>query len=360
MNEMNSKRELRAHEPLSENLTSEGEFSALSARLPDDFNALMALARSAVDLCDVAVIAGDEGELTKAASIYAAVVSKFAGKGGIGQVSPSSVGAVRLVERHCQAEPGTVPRWGEKGEFVIEVDGIRCLVSCRPGKRLLLDWYFEFRAIDVDTQFISGTGYCLETVSPMSGMPIDRVASSTFSRLLESGRTYLHREHRGLVASQTLPAWVLALRPAPRRDVTEAPARGQEYQRDIPKGFVHVDVMLPSYQAFIVRRWAKAARAQVAAARAAEKEARRGRYSMETIFKPEQRCEIVFEPREALKNRLGKVVIITSVCDATGTVWAHDDKEVTYRRNRKGRKIAYMDPRCIETAYSMEALRPLT
>jgi hypothetical protein len=114
MNEMNSKRELRAHEPLSENLTSEGEFSALSARLPDDFNALMALARSAVDLCDVAVIAGDEGELTKAASIYAAVVSKFAGKGGIEQVSPSSVGAVRLVERHCHRSRAPCRAGGKK------------------------------------------------------------------------------------------------------------------------------------------------------------------------------------------------------------------------------------------------------
>lgn len=81
---------------------------------------------------------------------------------------------------------------------------------------------------------------------------------------------------------------------------------------------------------------------------------------MEAILKPQQRCEIVFEPREALKSRLGKVVIITRVSDTTGTVWAHDDKEVTYRKNRKGRKIAYLDPRCIETAYSMEALRPLT
>lgn len=360
MDELNSERLLRGGEVPMKNPASADTAPLLLARMPDDIDALMALARSAVDLCDVAVIAGDEDELKKAASIYAAIVSKLSGKGAAEHTSPASIAAAELVERHCQAEPGTVPRWGEKGEFLIEVDGIRCLVRCRSGRRPLLEWYFEFRAVDVDSQFISGTGYRLETVSAEAGMPVDRVASSTFSKLLDSGRMYLYREHRGLVASERLPAWALALRPAPRRAAKTEPEAGPEYRLHVPNGFVHVDVMLPSYQAFIVRKWAKAARAKVAAARAAEKEARRGSYAMEAILKPQQRCEIVFEPREALKSRLGKVVIIARVCDTTGTVWAHDDKEVTYRKNRKGRKIANLDPRCIETAYSMEALRPLT
>lgn len=54
---------------------------------------------------------------------------------------------------------------------------------------------------------------------------------------------------------------------------------------------------------------------------------------------------------------IGKVIIVKKVNLDTGSVWAHDDKPVTYRKNRRGRTVVQSDPQCIETIYSMGQLR---
>ena len=41
----------------------------------------------------------------------------------------------------------------------------------------------------------------------------------------------------------------------------------------------------------------------------------------------------------------------------TRQVWAHEDKPVTYRTNRAGRRVVDHDPRCIQSIYSFDDLR---
>lgn len=70
-----------------------------------------------------------------------------------------------------------------------------------------------------------------------------------------------------------------------------------------------------------------------------------------------QRCEIVKEPREAFRDRIGKVVVIAKVYPKEGCVFAYDDKPITYKTNRKGRRVVDHDPSCIQTVYCIDALR---
>jgi hypothetical protein len=56
---------------------------------------------------------------------------------------------------------------------------------------------------------------------------------------------------------------------------------------------------------------------------------------------------------------LGRVVVVVNVNPEFGSVWAHDDKLVTYRTNKHGRRVVANDPRCIQSLYSLEQLRLL-
>ena len=44
----------------------------------------------------------------------------------------------------------------------------------------------------------------------------------------------------------------------------------------------------------------------------------------------------------------------------TRQVWAHDDKPLSFRINRNGRRVTDYDSRGIQTIYSFEQLRALT
>jgi hypothetical protein len=161
------------------------------------------------------------------------------------------------------------------------------------------------------------------------------------------------------------------------------PRRGRAVEEDwqeagpVPAGFVQVDAVLTAHQAFIVKKWAEAARPKIKAARAAaeavparrdaRKEARTAAPAKvdageedapdAAAFLPGTRCEIVSAHHSCFAKDVGKVVIVTKANPDFRSVFAHDDKPVTYRINRNGRRVVVSDPSCIQTIYSMEALR---
>ncbi len=58
----------------------------------------------------------------------------------------------------CQAGTGKVPKWGQKGAFVVVVDGMHVLVEFGSlGSHGTIQ--FSFHAVDSDAWFISETGY---------------------------------------------------------------------------------------------------------------------------------------------------------------------------------------------------------
>lgn len=127
----------------------------------------------------------------------------------------------------------------------------------------------------------------------------------------------------------------------------------------VPAGYVLVDVVLTTHQAFIVRKWEAVARLKIEAARAAKSKPRFDTRNEAGDFRPGVRCEIISVHHPCFSSAIGKVVFVTKVSADTLQVWAHDDRPVTYKANRNGKRVVDSDPRCIQTVYSMDGLRVL-
>jgi hypothetical protein len=127
----------------------------------------------------------------------------------------------------------------------------------------------------------------------------------------------------------------------------------------VPAGYVLVDVVLTTHQAFIVRKWEAAAQLKIEAARAATAKPRFDARNEVEDFRPGVRCEIVSVHHPCFSRDVGKVIVVTKVSADTRQVWAHDDRPVTYKINRNGRRVVDSDPRCIQTVYGMDGLRVL-
>lgn len=78
-----------------------------------------------------------------------------------------------------------------------------------------------------------------------------------------------------------------------------------------------------------------------------------------SAFRPGVRCEIIAASHPSASRDVGKRVIVDRLNPEYGSVWAHDDKPVTYRTNRAGRRVVDYDPRCIQTIYGVDQLRVL-
>ncbi len=127
----------------------------------------------------------------------------------------------------------------------------------------------------------------------------------------------------------------------------------------VPAGYLLVDVVLTTHQAFIVRKWEEAAQLKIEAARAAKAKPRFDARNEVDDFRPGVRCEIVSVHHPCFSRDIGKVIVVTKVSADTRQVWAHDDRPVTYKVNRNGRRVVDSDPRCIQTVYGMDGLRVL-
>jgi len=73
---------------------------------------------------------------------------------------------------------------------------------------------------------------------------------------------------------------------------------------------------------------------------------------------PGSRCQIVSVHHPAFDDWLWRFIVVVEVDGSS--VRAHDDKPVTYRINRFGKRVADYDPRCVQTYYSIDQLRVLS
>jgi hypothetical protein len=337
----------------------------LAASMPDAQDELLAVAAAAVDALQVAVLAGDQDAADLARDRYNATIWKLNGGTFFACVADENAPG-NVVDRHCQAEPGAVPKWGQSGAFLVAVDGIRALVEFGSG----LGWlgaHFAFRVVDLDKPFITETGYRSHFDEMRAGQTVDEAATAILAGYLKEKRPALVApSSRDRLALEPLPAWLTQATPPPCR----LPAA-------TPPGFVLVDVVLPAHRAFVARKWAAQARDRMEADQArqreqaqAEKAAREaGQRAAEAArlnaedggeqFCPGQRCEIISAHHQVFRQKqVGKFVIVTSVSRDTRQVWAHDDAEARYRINRNGRKVLDYDPKCVLSIYSFDQLRP--
>nr|BCU00952.1 hypothetical protein [uncultured bacterium] len=434
--------------------------AAFAASMPADRDELLTLAVAAVVEVDAAIMRGDGAAAELAADKYAAVIWKMNGGTHVGSMVDDDAPG-RVVERHCAAVPGEVPLWGQRGQFLVEREGVRALVEYEAGYGGPLGAHFQFYALDLDKPFISETGYRSNFATAQGCMTVDEVAGGILAAMLAEKKrpVMIQDSYRDRLAGDALPSWCAALMP---------PARREPATVTVPAGFVLVDVVLPKQKAFIVRKWAEAAKARVEAARSAGLNAKKkggGRerdpasskptMSCSTVkngdeqpqpaaywagfktgdriqtksgttgvfvlgddkfigylvpdklaggvpnpdagkatlrahkfsvtpnevehiqeparasiarnddaeavpFAPGMRCEVSSVHHPCLSRDIGKRVVITKVNLEFRSVWAHEDKPVTYRTNRNGRRVVDHDPRCIESVYGFEQLHILT
>lgn len=333
----------------------------LAASMPDEQGVLLELAAKAVDHLDNSVLAGDVEGAAAAIARYEAIIWKMNGGTFFG-CNADSDSPGNVVESHCQADSGAVPKWGQTGEFVVVVDGMRVLVEFGSlGSQGTA--HFSFHAVDLDAWFISGTGYRSHFDGLRFGLTVEEAAKAILADYLKDKRHEIKANDRDRLARSPLPPVLASIEP---------PARRSPSTLDIPPGYALVDVVLPAQKAFIARKWAKEAKARIDAEKPAKalpevkppqpiaakaanintrKEIRR--------FEPGQRCEIISVHHPVFEKDIGKFVIITKLSPHSSQVWAHDDEPIKYRINRNGRRVVEYNPKSVHSIYSFDQLRPV-
>lgn len=163
------------------------EFLALVAELADvPAEQFPALAKQAAEQYHDAVLAGHVDALDRAEDAYTALVYKLNGDTLRGcKADADSAGHV--LARAVAAQPGQVPRWGQAGEFLLEVDGLRVWVVV-PHHMLGNHRFCDFRAVDLDKPFVSETGYRSVTLTATSsiGETVDQAARREVLELIQA------------------------------------------------------------------------------------------------------------------------------------------------------------------------------
>jgi hypothetical protein len=160
-------------------------FQALVSQLegvdPAEFPAR---ARALVERHHDAVLAGDVAELDATHDGYEALVYVLNGNTLFGSMADEN-SAGHVLARAVAATPGQVPRWGQMGEFLLEVDGMRIRVKVREG--LGNHHSIDLNAVDLDKPFLSETGYRHHGVTATShlGETFDQAVRRAVIELIE-------------------------------------------------------------------------------------------------------------------------------------------------------------------------------
>ena len=210
---------------------------------------------AAVTALHTAVLSFDNQGAADAGNRYEAAVWKLNGGTFFGCVA-NDLAAGKIIERHCASALGEVPMWGQTGQFLIKVEGIRALVDFGYGYGVG-GTHYDFHAVDLDRPFISETGYRSHLDVLAAGRIVDEAASAIFAGYIKEQRVNINQDDRDRLAAKPLPTWFTQLLP---------PARRESATVLVPPGFVLVDVVLPAQKAFIVRKWAEQARVKIEAA----------------------------------------------------------------------------------------------
>ncbi len=118
-----------------------------------------------------------------------------------------------VVESHCKADIGAIPKWGQKGTFVVVADGMRVLVEF--GSQGTAQ--FSFHAVDLDAWFISETGYRSHFDGLRFGLTVEDTAKAILADYLKDKRHEIRAGDRDRLARSPSPSILAFLEPPARR-----------------------------------------------------------------------------------------------------------------------------------------------
>lgn len=169
------------------------EFITAVAALPGAPADLEQTAAGVRRLYHDAMLAGDAQALDDADLVYRACVVKLNGGTHFG-----SAEIQKALEAKFAAVAGQVPEWGQAGEFLLEVEGMRLVVKMCPDS-LSNHCGAELRAVDFDKPFVSRTGYRHQYMRPAQhlGRTVDQAVRAEVLELLagEGKAVAIDQEH---------------------------------------------------------------------------------------------------------------------------------------------------------------------
>lgn len=218
------------------------DLDKLAAHLPSDKTSLQLLAVSTIDQLHQAVVVGDESASKQAINTYNAIILKMNGGTYFGCAADKNSPANEL-ETFCRAIAGDIPKWGQAGTYIHAFEDIRILVELS-GMGRSGAVHISFHAIDLDTWFISETGYRSHFINFTYGKKLADAVTVILNEMASNQRTFIQGEYRDYLACNPFPDALVGL---------DIPAR--RLPATLPAGYVSVDAVLPSHKAFIARKW---------------------------------------------------------------------------------------------------------
>lgn len=167
---------------------------AVAASLPTDRTELMAAALDVLRAYHAAVMAPDMAGADVLSEKYRAAVWKLNGETFLGCEADEKAPGNVLAEL-SRADGGRMPMWGQKGEMLLEVGGMRALVAIDAG----VSWralHLEFHAVDLFRPFLSETGYRSHFAQPMFGHTVEEAARFHMAELVRDTRRMVDPKYR--------------------------------------------------------------------------------------------------------------------------------------------------------------------
>lgn len=181
------------------------EFITAMTALPADPTELEQTAAGVRRLYHDAMLAGDVQALDDANLVYRACVVKLNGGTHFG-----SAEIKKALEAKFSAVAGQVPEWGQAGEFLLDVEGMRLVVEMCPDS-LSNHCGAELHAVDFDRPFVSRTGYRHQYMVPAQhlGRTVDQALRSEVLELLagEGKAVAIDQEH-GAAKDRKVWSWL--------------------------------------------------------------------------------------------------------------------------------------------------------
>lgn len=194
--------------------------------LPAERGELEQLARDMLALFNDAMATASARDIETSALRYRAVVYRLHGDTFMGSGTEEGAGGQLL--KLLAAPAGVVPGWGQAGEYLLEVEGMRLRVEVSPwginGVHNL-----SFHAIDASAKFISETGYLSQFLHPNKnvGRSLGQAVRDLVEHLLqgEFKAKAIREDERAKVS---VPAWLMpALQGVTRNGQLNMPLSGE-------------------------------------------------------------------------------------------------------------------------------------
>lgn len=181
---------------------------ALAAALPTDTEGRRVALIEAANAYHAAIIAGDE-PARRAADERALVVLVALNDGELFGFAVRDK-APDLMLNDCAAQPGTVPTWGQRGEFILTVDAMRVRVTFDPHLGRSMPAHIGLHVVDPGKPFISDTGFWSRWQGDMiEGQTVDEAARVLIEQALaESGRKMIDPQYRQRREAEPVPTWI--------------------------------------------------------------------------------------------------------------------------------------------------------